>query len=268
MTEYCGYCGKALAEKEKCAVRLKDGQAVCADCADKTRILYPFRYAYVLAQSTIASRWTSKNEAIYDNTVQGRRIDPLMEMTLEEFRAAMEESLKAAEAQAARHAGAKAVIEVDHVRRYFVNIGTEGQPKYSKRKLYGVFGRVLSGELIAGAVVSVVFGIYHGNVLQGIYTFLFSILLIAIYEMTGSVWGPVFLHAGFNSSWLVSTLLLAVFGAVGVAGGAAIFLVISAALVFGVFLLTVRGQQHAADGNGDGGNSADHGDLDAPAPEA
>ena len=155
MTEYFGYCGKALAEKEEGAVRLKDGQAICADCAEKTRILYPTRYTYVLTQSTIASGWTHKKEAIYDNIVQGQRIDPRTEMTLEEFRAAMEESLKAAEAQAARHAGAKAVIEVDHVRRYFVNIGTEGKPKYSKRKLYGVFGRVLSGELIAGAEVAV-----------------------------------------------------------------------------------------------------------------
>ena len=155
MTEYCGYCSKALAEKEKGVVRLKDGQAVCADCADKTRILYPFRYTYVLTQSTIASGWTRKKEAIYDNIVQGQRIDPLMEMTLEEFRAAMEESLKAAEAQAARYANAKAVIEVDHVRRYFANIGTEEKPKYSKRKRYGVFGKVLYGELITGAEVVV-----------------------------------------------------------------------------------------------------------------
>ena len=106
MTESCGYCGKALAEKENGVVRLKDGQAVCADCADKTRILYPFRYTYVLTQSTIASGWTRKKEAIYDNIVQGRRTDPLTEMTLEEFRAAMEESVKAAEAQAARYAAA------------------------------------------------------------------------------------------------------------------------------------------------------------------
>ncbi len=155
MTEYCGYCGKALAEKEKGVVRLKDGQAVCAECADKTRILYPFRYSYVLTRSTIASGWTRKKDAIYDNTVLGQRIDPLTEMTLEEFRAAMEESLKAAEEQAARYADAKAVIEVDHVRRYFPNVGTVEKPKYSKRKHYGVFGKVLYGELITGAEVVV-----------------------------------------------------------------------------------------------------------------
>ncbi|MBQ1435963.1 MAG: hypothetical protein IIZ19_08730, partial [Clostridia bacterium] len=142
-------------DKEYGTVILKDGQLVCRDCADKTRILYPFRYTYVLTKGTIASGWTRKNEAIYDNTIQGQRIDPLREMTPDEFRAAMEESLKAAEAQAARYAGAKAVIEVDYVRRYFANIGTREKPKYSKRKRFGVFGKVLHGELITGAEVVV-----------------------------------------------------------------------------------------------------------------
>ena len=151
----CCYCGRALEEKEYGVVRLKSGQAVCADCADKTRIMYPFRYTYMLTQSTIASAWTRKGEAIYGNTVQGQRIDPLREMTLEEFRTAMEESLKAAEAKAAQYADAKAVIEVDHVRRYFVNNGSREKPKYSKRKHFGVFGKVLYGELITGAEVVV-----------------------------------------------------------------------------------------------------------------
>ena len=155
MTEYCGSCGKALSEKENGVVRLKDGQAVCADCADKTRILYPFRYQHVLTKSTVAFEWTQKGTGMYDNIVQRQRIDPLMEMTLEEFRAAMEESLKAAEAQASRYACAKAVIEVDHVRRYFPNIGTTEKPKYSKRKHYGVFGKVVYGELMTGAEVVV-----------------------------------------------------------------------------------------------------------------
>ncbi|MBQ3378541.1 MAG: hypothetical protein IJG50_01600 [Clostridia bacterium] len=155
MEQNCCYCGRPIPDNEYGAVRLKDGQIVCRDCADKTRILYPFRYTYVLKKGEIASGWTRKNEAIYDNTIQGQRIDPLREMTLEEFRTAMEESLKAAEAQAARYADAKAVIEVDYVRRYFANIGTREKPKYSKRKRFGVFGKVVHGELITGAEVVV-----------------------------------------------------------------------------------------------------------------
>ncbi len=155
MAENCFYCGRPISDNEYGTVTLKDGQIVCVDCADKTRILYSFRYTYVLTKGTIASGWTRKNEAIYDNTIQGQRIDPLKEMTAEEFRAAMEESLKAAEEQAARYAGAKAVIEVDYVRRYFANIGTREKPKYSKRKRFGVFGKVVHGELITGAEVVV-----------------------------------------------------------------------------------------------------------------
>ena len=155
MSENCGYCGKALEKHEIGTICLKDGQVVCADCADKTRILYPFRYTYVLTKSSVAFEWTYKNEGVYDNIISGQRIDPLSEMTLEEFRTAMEESIKAAEAQAARYADAQAVIEVDRVRRYFVNNGTQDKPKYSKRKHFGVSGKVLYGELITGAEVVV-----------------------------------------------------------------------------------------------------------------
>lgn len=123
--------------------------------------------------------------------------------------------------------------------------------------------------LIAGAVVSIVFGIYHGNILQGIYTALFSVLLVAIYEMTGTVWGPVAMHMGFNSSWLLSALLLLIFrNVVSTAVGGAIFLAISAALVYVVFLLAVRSQRNAAGGNNDTGDPADHADFYSPVPES
>ena len=125
-------------------------------------------------------------------------------------------------------------------------------------------GRRRAAMLIAGAVVSVVFGIYHGNILQGIYTCAFSVLLVAIYEMTGSVWGPVAMHMGFNSSWIISWLLLIVFNVIGLPAGGAIFLAISAALVVGIFLLTVHGQRHAAGGNDRSGDPAYNSDLAAP----
>ena len=156
MARSCGNCGRAIEENEYGVVNLKDGQCVCKDCADQTRILYPYRYVKELRESTIAKEYTKlKNEAIYGMTVGTRRLDPLTEMTLEEFRVALEESQKAAEAQAAQYAGAKAVIEADHVRKYYINIGSSEKPKYNKRKVYGVFGKVLHGELITGAEVVV-----------------------------------------------------------------------------------------------------------------
>ena len=53
MAKNCCYCGRPVQDKEYGTVILKDGQPVCRDCADKTRILYPFRYTYVLTKSTI-----------------------------------------------------------------------------------------------------------------------------------------------------------------------------------------------------------------------
>ena len=157
MTVYCCSCGRALAEKEAGSVELKDGQFVCADCADETRILYPYRYTKVLTESDLPTfvRVNHRNESYHEMTILGRRTDPLREMTAEEFRDAYARSREAAEAQAAKYAGAKAVIEADHVKRFFPNIGSEQNPKYSKHKVFGVFGKVVHGQLLPGAEVTV-----------------------------------------------------------------------------------------------------------------
>ena len=150
----CISCGKAIAEKDAGAVTLKDGQRVCGDCADETRILYPWRYTKVRTQSHVAT--FAGKETYYEDTVAGLRFDPLSEMTAEQFRAALAESRKAAEARAAQYAGAKAVIEADHVKRYFPNIGSEQNPKYStKHKFFGVFGKIVHGQLFPGAELTV-----------------------------------------------------------------------------------------------------------------
>ena len=157
MARFCVCCGKTIEEKEQDVVPLKDGQFVCADCADETRILYPYRYTKVLTQSEIPTfiRVNHRDESYHEMIIQGRRIDPLREMTAEEFRAAFDRSREAAEAQAARYAGAKAVIEADHVKRFFPNSGSEQNPKYGKRKIFGVFGKIVHGQLLPGAEVAV-----------------------------------------------------------------------------------------------------------------
>ncbi len=158
MTVYCCACGRALAEKEAGAVPLTDGQFVCTDCADEARILYPFRYTKVLTNSdlpTFIRVSSSRTESYHEQTIVGRRIDPLREMTAEQFRDALARSREAAEAQAAKYAGMKAVIEADHVKRFFPNIGSEQNPKYGKHKIFGVFGKVVHGQLLPGAEVTV-----------------------------------------------------------------------------------------------------------------
>lgn len=152
MASVCCNCGRTL-EKNEYFVHLKDGQCVCRDCADKTRILYPLRFTKVLTESHLPT-WVG-DKSYHEQIVAGQRLDPLSDMTLEEFRAALAASEKAAAEQAAKYAGAKAVIEADHVRKYFVNVGSSEKPRYNKRKIYGVFGKVLHGELIAGAQVVV-----------------------------------------------------------------------------------------------------------------
>ena len=153
MASVCFNCGRTLGKNEY-FVRLKDGQFVCRDCANRTRILYPLRYTKVLTESELPT-WIGKDKSYHEQVVLGQRLDPLNGMTQEEFRAALEASEKAAAEQAEKYAGAKAVIEADHVRKYFVNVGSAEKPRYSKRKVYGVFGKVIHGELIPGAQVVV-----------------------------------------------------------------------------------------------------------------
>ena len=115
--------------------------------------------------------------------------------------------------------------------------------------------------LIAGFAVSLAFGIYHGNILQGIYTFVFSILLLAVYERTGSIWSSILVHAGFNSSWLLELFAEKIFSQEKVLVNGLLFLGIGSVLLAGFFLLSSYGKKNAA--NADDG-CADSGDHDDP----
>lgn len=62
-------------------------------------------------------------------------------------------------------------------------------------KLRDVF-TVAQAAVISGAI----FGIYHKNVVQGIYAALFGILLADIFEKTQTIWGAIVMHMIFNLS--------------------------------------------------------------------
>ena len=51
---------------------------------------------------------------------------------------------------------------------------------------------------IAIIVSSLAFGIVHGNVIQGIYTFVFGLSLVWIYERAKSIWPCILFHMSFN----------------------------------------------------------------------
>ncbi|MCR5420517.1 MAG: CPBP family intramembrane metalloprotease [Lachnospiraceae bacterium] len=71
--------------------------------------------------------------------------------------------------------------------------------------ILGVFNRVL-GFMIANIIQAVMFGLYHLNLIQGIYAFLLGLLIGLLKKYTGTVWGCVCFHAMFNLTGLLINL--------------------------------------------------------------
>lgn len=61
--------------------------------------------------------------------------------------------------------------------------------------------------VICAAITSFCFGYIHGNILQGIYTFILSLIMIYVMEYTGSIISAIALHIGFNMSMLFTQFL-------------------------------------------------------------
>lgn len=69
--------------------------------------------------------------------------------------------------------------------------------------------------LVAMLMAAVFFGVYHGNMVQGVYGFLMACLIIYGYEYFGDFRVPVVMHAAVNLiSYLLSSTSLAVSGLV------------------------------------------------------
>lgn len=65
-------------------------------------------------------------------------------------------------------------------------------------------------RLPAAAVISgLIFGIYHGNILQAIYASLLGMMFAWFLEKTGNLWSCILLHIGANVWSLVYPVLLA-----------------------------------------------------------
>lgn len=50
----------------------------------------------------------------------------------------------------------------------------------------------------AAVICSVIFGLYHGNLVQGVYAFLLSLLFIYVYERYHTMFAPILFHAAAN----------------------------------------------------------------------
>lgn len=57
--------------------------------------------------------------------------------------------------------------------------------------------------ILAIIVQALVFGIYHGNMLQFIYASILGVFLALAYVWTDSLWAPILIHMLFNSSSLI-----------------------------------------------------------------
>ena len=75
--------------------------------------------------------------------------------------------------------------------------------------------------LLSGLITSVLFGIYHGNILQAIYAGLLSCVMIWLYEISGSLKANILFHGAFNFSNVVTALMVHLLGWKGsaIAGG-------------------------------------------------
>lgn len=73
--------------------------------------------------------------------------------------------------------------------------------------------KAASGRVAAMLMAAVVFGIYHGNLVQGVYGFFMACLMIYGYEYFGDFRVPVIMHAAVNLiSYLLSNTSLAMSG--------------------------------------------------------
>ncbi len=135
-------------------VALKDGNMVCSGCAEKVRILYPLRSSKKFLES--ATRFGVSAKGLTGRGWINALVDPLEELTLEEFKQAQSDADRAVQALAARFRGTKAAAEADFTYRHHVKSGGTGQnTRYSDKKEYVTCVKVLFGEIKPGDIVCV-----------------------------------------------------------------------------------------------------------------
>lgn len=94
---------------------------------------------------------------------------------------------------------------------YVIVIGPISEELIFRGALFDRFYLVFS-FWIANILQATLFGIYHMNVIQGIYAFLLGILLGMIRQMTGSILAAIFSHMVFNATSYVFTFLISASG--------------------------------------------------------
>lgn len=73
--------------------------------------------------------------------------------------------------------------------------------------LYPV-AKKFAGPWMAGIATALIFSAVHGSVSALLPLFIFGIVLVALYEFTGSIWAPVAVHGLFNSATVIIQMLV------------------------------------------------------------
>ena len=95
----------------------------------------------------------------------------------------------------------------------------------------------------ASAVISgLIFGIYHGNLVQAVYASLLGIVFAYILDISGCLWSSVLLHMGANIWSLISPDLYTWIIARNPAAIMILFLILLMVMILGCFYFTKRVQ--------------------------
>ncbi len=75
-----------------------------------------------------------------------------------------------------------------------------------------------AGPWVAAVCTALMFSAAHGNMAALLPLFVFGLVLVALYEFTGSIWAPVAAHFLFNAATVAVQMLVRVYGLPETAG--------------------------------------------------
>ena len=97
----------------------------------------------------------------------------------------------------------------------------------NKFKGISVVFNLKNGMILSMCLSSLLFAAYHGNYVQGFYAFVFGILFCMVYEKTGRLDSPYFMHVVINISSVVFNM-----GILFYSGFSTVFFVILFSVLF------------------------------------
>lgn len=86
--------------------------------------------------------------------------------------------------------------------------------------------------IFAAVITSFLFGVYHGNILQALYAGVLSLLMIWVYELSGSIFASMLVHGMFNFSGAPAYQMLVLFGENGTLTACVIIVCVSMAMIY------------------------------------